>query len=387
MELIRVSDKRTSRMFLDVTRNIYKDDPVWVCPLDQVIEDIFDPQRNIFFTHGEAARWVLKEGDELIGRVAAFINYKKAYSSEYPVGGMGFFECIDDQKAAHLLFDTCRHWLEQRGMKAMDGPINFGENDSFWGLLVEGFTHPGYGMNYNPPYYRQLFENYGFKRYYCQITKHLQIHDPFPERFWKIADWILQKPEFTFRHLETKKLIEYVNDFKKIYDEAWQWHENFAPIEIETLIRTFEESRVIIDEDLIWFAYYRNEPCGFFVVFPDLNQIIKPFNGKLHLVNKLRLVYRVKTHKMNRARMLIFGITPKVQRYGVEAGLIWHLNEAFKKKPWYKELELSWVGDFNPKMQSLLKAVGGIKAKEHWTMRKLFDENLSFLPSKPSDEI
>ena len=90
---------------------------------------------------------------------------------------------------------------------------------------------------------------------------------------------------------------------------------------------------------------------------------------------------------MNRARMLIFGITPKVQRYGVEAGLIWHLNEAFKKKPWYKELELSWVGDFNPKMQSLLKAVGGIKAKEHWTMRKLFDENLSLLPSKPSDEI
>ena len=380
MELIRVSDKRTSRMFLDTARIIYRNDPVWVCPLDQTVEDIFDPRQNVFFSHGEAERWVLKEKGTLIGRVAAFINYKKAYKGEYPIGGMGFFECIDDEKAADMLFNSCQQWIEQKGMKAMDGPINFGENDSFWGLLVEGFTHPGFGMNYNPPYYRRLFENYGFKRYYSQITKHLDIHAPFPERFWKIAHWILQKPEFVFRHLQVSKIQEYAGDFKKIYDQAWQWHENFAPIEIETLIRTFEESRSIIDPELIWFTYYRGEPCGFFVVFPDLNQIIKPFYGKLNLLNKLRLLYRIRTHKMNRARMLIFGIIPKVQRYGVEAGLIWHLNEAFKKKPWYNELELSWVGDFNPKMQSLLKAVGGVKAKEHWTMRKFFDENLSFAP-------
>ena len=36
------------------------------------------------------------------------------------------FECIDDLKAAFLLFDTCRDWLTDRGMEAMDGP------DQFW---------------------------------------------------------------------------------------------------------------------------------------------------------------------------------------------------------------------------------------------------------------
>lgn len=382
MQLIPVNDRKTAQMFLDTAREIYRHDPQWVCPPDLLINNIFDPKVNVFFTHGEAARWVLVNEGNLIGRVAAFINHKKAWSGEYPVGGMGFFECIDSSAAANLLFEAAQKWLEQKGMKAMDGPINFGENDNFWGLLVEGFTQPGFGMNYNPPYYKKLFESYGFKRYYSQVTKHLDIHAPFSERFWKVADWILKKPEFTFRSLDLNQIEKFATDFKRVYDEAWQWHENFTPIEIGTLIKTFKENRLIIDPGLIWFAYHRGEPAGFLVVFPDLNQLIKPFKGKLHVLNKLRLLYRLKTHKLDRARMIIFGVAPRVQRYGVDAGMIWHLNEAMKKRRWYRELEISWVGDFNPKMQAMLEAVGGVKAKEHWTLRKLFDPSLAFRPAR-----
>jgi hypothetical protein len=81
----------------------------------------------------------------------------------------------------------------------MDGPINFGENDNFWGLLVEGFTPPSYGMNYNPPYYKAFFEDYGFETEYEQITNHLDVHKPFSERFTKIANWVIQKPGYTFQ--------------------------------------------------------------------------------------------------------------------------------------------------------------------------------------------
>ena len=42
---------------------------------------------------------------------------------------MGFFECVNDQEAAFKLFDACKKWLIDRGMAAMDGPVNFGEKD------------------------------------------------------------------------------------------------------------------------------------------------------------------------------------------------------------------------------------------------------------------
>ena len=51
-------------------------------------------------------------------------------------------------------------WLNEQGMEAVDGPINFGEKDKFWGLLVDNFDDlPSYGMNYNRPYYRAVFRS------------------------------------------------------------------------------------------------------------------------------------------------------------------------------------------------------------------------------------
>ena len=100
-------------------------------------------------------RWILKDDEgKLIGRIAAFTNKKyKNKGDDVPVGGIGFFECINNQEAADLLFDNAKHWLIQKGMEAMDGPINFGERDRWWGLITDGFTPPLYCMNYNPPYY------------------------------------------------------------------------------------------------------------------------------------------------------------------------------------------------------------------------------------------
>jgi hypothetical protein len=376
MQIIQVKDKKTIREFLKVPKIFYKNDPVWVCPLIRETEAIFDPEENSFFTHGEASRWILK-GDEgnLIGRVAAFINKNKAYTYQQPTGGMGFFECIDDLKAAFLLFDTCRDWLKERGMQAMDGPINFGENDVNWGLLVEGFVHPGIGMNYNPPYYRNLFESYGFKFYFEQVSNHLDLTKPFPERFWKIAEWVRSKPEYQFRHFTYKESTKFIHDLKDIYDAAWAFHENFTPMEEKLLLKTMEKSRSFLDKEMIWFVYHEGDPVAFLIMFPDVNQIIKHLNGKLTLWNQLKFLYLKSRKTMTRARIVIMGVKPKYQRCGLESGIFWHLNEVMKKKQHYTELELSWVGDFNPKMRALHESVGAVFAKRHITYRKLFADH------------
>ena len=372
MLLTEVNNTSSAGEFLDVARLIYKNDPHWVCPLDKDIEAVFDPKKNELHSHGVCTRWILKSDDgTLIGRIAAFVNEKKAYQPEQPTGGIGFFECINDPKAATLLFSTAENWLRDKGMKAMDGPINFGENDSFWGLLIEGFTTPSYGMNYHHPYYKALFEAYGFTTLYEQITNHLQVMKPFPERFTKIAEWVANKPGYTFKHLEVTKLEAYAKDFAEIYNDAWQDFENFVPLQTKGILETFNKMKTVLDEKLIWFAYINNEPASVIVILPDANQMIKSFNGKLGLIEKLKFLY-YRWKGVNRMRAVVMGTKKAFQKHGLESALFIKLKEYVIPKNQYVELELSWVGDFNDKMLAIHEATGATFGKRHATMRKLF---------------
>jgi len=271
---------------------------------------------------------------------------------------------------------TYEKWLESEGIQAMDGPINFGENDNNWGLLIAGFTHPGYGMNYHFPYYRELFENYGFQTYYEQFSYHIDATVDFPERFWKIAEWVMRKPDLRFEHFKFKEVDKYINDFVTIYNIAWsEFKDNFTPLIPDVVKKSFLKAKAIIDEELIWFVYHKDEPVGVYIIFPDVNMILKHLNGKMHLINKLRFLYYQKTHAIKRVRALIAGVVPKFQGTGIESGIFKNLEKTFKKKLWLTEVELSWVGDYNPKMRSVYEAVGGKLAKKHITYRYLFDRN------------
>ena len=379
MKLLEVSNRKTKRQFLELVEMVYKGDPNYVRPLDSEVEAVFDPGQNNFFQHGEACRWILV-GDEgqVIGRVAAFINKRKAYTFQQPTGGMGFFECIDNRDAPTLLFDRAHDWLAARGMEAMDGPVNFGENDVNWGLLVEGFMPPGFGMSYNPPYYRAFFEDYGFQFYFEQVSNHLDLTKPFPDRFWKIAEWCLRKPELKFMHFTYKDAVKFIADMKEVYDDAWKFHENFTPMDISTLRKGLEKAKSFLDPEMIWYAYHEDEPIAFLIQFPDVNQILKHLHGKLHLWNKIKFLWLKYRKTMTRSRIVIMGVKPKYQRYGVESGIFWHLDKVMKKRPHLTEVELSWVGDFNPKMRALHESVGAVFAKRHITYRKIFSDSVEF---------
>lgn len=372
MTIAEVKSQKDQQDFLDLARIIYADDANFICPLDQDIEATFHPETNSFYQHGSCIRWVLRANTgELIGRIAAFINDKKAYQHDIPTGGIGYFECINDQKAANLLFDTAKKWLSDKGMKAMDGPINFGENDTFWGLLVEGFTPPSFGMNYHKPYYHALFTTYGFEKEYEQITNHLDLRKPFPERFSKIAEWVAGKEGYRFEHLKVSEFDRFANDFMEIYNDAWQGFENFVPLNKEVVMDSFRKMKLIMDEKLIWFAYVNNEPASFVVILPDANQLIKTFNGKLGLWEKLKFVY-TKWKGVNRMRAVVMGTKIAFQKHGLESALFIKLKHYVIPKNQYHELELSWVGDFNDKMISIHQATGATFGKRHLTMRKVF---------------
>ncbi len=137
-----VERKDQIKTFLDFPSWLYRDQANWIRPLDAEIEKVFDCSQNNLFRHGDAIRWLLYDSSgEPAGRIAAFYDNKNAMKNEQPTGGIGFFECIKNEDAAQTLFDSGKQWLEERGLEAMDGPVNFGDRDNFWGCLKEGFQY------------------------------------------------------------------------------------------------------------------------------------------------------------------------------------------------------------------------------------------------------
>lgn len=380
MKLQEVLTKSHKKEFLELPKRLYKKDPNWVCQLDVEIESIFDPAKNRNFNNGEAIRWILYDSsDKAIGRIAAFYDELQKTNFKYPTGGCGFFECVNNQEAANLLFNTAKEWLGNRGIRAMQGPINFGENFNHWGLLVEGFMQQGYAMPYNFPYYKELFENYGFRNYYEQYSYHKPLADGFPEHMLKFAEYAESRPGYSFKHFSYDNTEEFVNYFVEIFNTVWKaFHDNYVPLKKDDIYELIDNSKPVLDPELMWFAFDNGKPVGLLGVFPDINQILKKLqNGKLTLVNKLKFLYYRK-RAITRCRAFVAGIYPEYQNTGIVAALFYQLVKILEQRPNMEEIELSWVGDYNPKMRGVYDKMGSKQKKTHVTYLYLFEPDMEF---------
>lgn len=382
MQLIPVFDKASARRFLEISAWIHRDNPQWIRPLDKDIEEVFDPAANKLFRQKEnqCARWILEDGNgQAIGRIAAFVNKKyRNRGDEVPVGGVGFFECIDDMEAARMLFDHARAWLAKQGMEAMDGPINFGERDRWWGLLVEGFHEPLYCMNYNPPYYQKLFEDYGFRLFFNQVCFALKVRDKPSSKFYARHDQIAADPDFHSECFKKSQPDKYAEDFCTVYNKAWAGHGGNKTLELRQAKSIIKSMMPVLDESIIWFAYYKGEPIACWLNLPDLNQWFKHLHGKFGWWSKLRFLWIRRFGRNTRFVGVVFGIVPEFQGKGLDGYIIIEGANRIQQEMRYEDYEMQWIGDFNPKMINIAENLGTVRSRRLVTYRYLFDRDREF---------
>ncbi|HNT49112.1 MAG TPA: hypothetical protein PLM56_10005 [Cyclobacteriaceae bacterium] len=378
-EVIKPHDKRE---FLELPIRLYKNTPNWIRPLDADVEGVFDSVKNKTYHHGECVRWLLLDDvGKTIGRVAAFVNQKTTNKgNEQPTGGMGFFECIDNEQAAFALFDQCKAWLQQHGMEAMDGPINFGNRDRWWGLLLEGFERqPNYQCNYNFPYYQKFFEAYGFQVYFYQFTFGRPIEGPLDERLYEKAALVEKDPDYSFSYLKKSEWSKLPDLIRKVYNQAWAKRGEIPELTELQAKHLVKQMKPIMDEKLLWFGYYKDEPIAFFLSLPEVNQIFKFVNGKMDWFGKLKFVWHTLLKTNKKAFGVLFGLVPGHQGKGVDGAIIENFRKLAHGNGFaYTEYEMNWIGDFNPKMIRVVEQINATVVKRHATYRKLFDETKPF---------
>lgn len=391
MTIKEVQSPQDVQVFIKFPLQIFKDSKFWIRPLDKDIVSVFDVKKNTVAKAGNNKRWLLfDENKKVIGRVAAFVNDKtKLKNNDYPVGGMGFFECINDQVAANNLFDTAKNFLEDQGMEAMEGPINFGDRDKFWGLLTQGFEQePNYLANYNPPYYQQFFENYGFKLYFNQFTFRRPIVAEFKDEYYKKGKAILDNPDFLFTTIKKNQLDKFTEDFRVVYNKAWVKHEGVSEMKPRQAKAIIKSLKPVIEEKLAFFAYHKDQPIAFFLNIPEVNQIFKYVNGKLDLWGKLTFLKHKLLKTNAKALGVAFGVSPEFDGKGVSQAITIYAADQMINYTNYKFIEMHGIGDFNPAMLKFVSKLGLSDInKTHTTYRYVFDRNRPYerMPLKTNE--
>lgn len=383
MRAVKVTDKSTLKAWHALPKAIYAKDANYIPHLKQDIDKVFDPKKNKLYREGGVSeRWIFyNDKNELVGRVAAFVNPKTSKAEEQPTGGMGFFECINDQPTANFIFDTCKAYLVEQGMEAMDGPINFGERNQFWGCLSKNFTDPNsYGMNYNPPYYVELFEHYGWQVYFDQyLYERDALALPQPV-FVRKYEQLTEHYKMEIRNVKGLSTERMASDFRKVYNGGWGGHAGFKEMTESASLKIIKSMKPVIDPHIVLFVYHEGEPIAFYVNIPELNEIFCYVNGNLNWWGKLVFLYHKWRGTPHTLVGIIFGVVKEWQGRGVEGAMIKAMSDYIHgcKKPPYTRTVLQWIGDFNPKMLKVADNLGGSRYRELKTFRYLFDRNKEF---------
>ena len=375
-----------ANIFCSMTAALYVSDPNYVQPLHRDVKEIFDPSINQNFATGAAKRWLLLHSGRAIGRIAAFFKHpSSSFSETLKPAGIGFFECINSQLAADLLFSEAESWLLAQGFNAIDGPINFGERDRWWGLLTDGQGMPSYGCNHHLKYYKALFQSAGYQPLYEQFTFGREVQTPLPSLVKAKADRIFANQAYSFKHIQKKDLNTFAEDFATVYSEAWINHAGRPQITPAKAYSLAKELSPILDESLIWFAYHKGSPVAFVLALPDINFHLSALNGRFGPWQMLRFALHRWLSPSNKIVGQAFGIVPSHQNRGLEGALVVKLDQAIQNqnertRHHYQWMEMNWIGSFNPVMIKMTKQLGAEVVKTHVTYRKILDKNITWQP-------
>jgi len=340
LETKLVVTKKDFREFIDFPWEIYPRESKWVPPLKFLIRRLLNTRKHPFWKHAEQALFLARQDGRTVGRIAGIVDHNYNKYQHEKMAAWGFFECVDSADAALSLFSAVEEWAHDEGMDFLRGPLNPSTNYEI-GLLIDGFEDsPTFMMPYNPPYYLNLIEGTGFSKEKDLLSFYIVQTDPVSPRLARLAKRIKRKSNISIRHGSRKHLEAEVRLMTDIYHEAWADNWGFVPmseLEIKEMARNLF---LILEEDLIFFVYYDDEPAGVVMFLPDINPLFKSFNGNIGISGPFKYLFR--RHYIKGVRGMLFGLKKKYQRLGLPIVAFDHLNSRMRGDSRTEYWELGW---------------------------------------------
>jgi GNAT superfamily N-acetyltransferase len=359
VKIRRVENEKDKIDFIKLPWEIYKNDSNWVPPLIFDVRKNLNPARNPFFKHSEIELFLAEKDGKLAGRIAAIKNDNHTNFHKDNAGFFGFFESINDEEVSDLLLDTACEWVRKKGLDLIYGPVNPSTNDEC-GLLIEGFnSSPVFLMTYNPKYYQDMIENFGFEKakdlYAYYIPAEVIKNEKVMSKLERMSELIKKRSDIRTYCINMKDLKNEVRKIEEIYNSAWENNWGFVPLTTEEFDYMSESLKMVVDPELVIFAEAEGKPAGFSLSLPDFNQVLKKLNGRILPFGFLKIL--LNKNKINFLRVIIMGVKPEYQKKGIDSVFYLETIKTGNRKG-YTGAEISWVLEDNMPMRMTAEKLG-----------------------------
>ncbi|MEO5594792.1 MAG: hypothetical protein ABIR15_08360 [Chitinophagaceae bacterium] len=365
-----VSSSSMLASFIDFGPALYKNNPNYVSELFIAQRDLLSPGKHPFHDHSVVQLFLAYEEKKIIGRIAAILNNNHNNFNKATDGFFGFFECIDNDETAALLFEAAEKWLKNKGAKTIIGPVNLSTNETC-ALLIEGFDSPPVAMmTYNEPYYQGLIERQGFEKKMDLIAYHFVVAER-DERRLKTVGAIkerLEKRGIIFRPINLKKFKEETDQIREIYNSAWDKNLGFVPMTEKEFKYLAKDLKMILDKDFCVVAEHNGKMVGFSLAIPDVNHILKGIKkGRLFPTGIFKLLFQRKSIK--KIRIITLGVIAGYRKMGIETVFYADIIKQVQRKG-ITTAEASWVLEDNYLMNKAIQDINGKPYKKYRIFEK-----------------
>lgn len=356
MQIRQVETQNDLKQFIELPYNLYQHDSVWVPPLKSEQAGQYDRKKNPMLDHCEYTLFLLWDGNQILGRVAAFIDRLALEHWKEPIGLFGSYECIREDQASTKLLSAAGEWLKTRSMKSMRGPWSFASQE--WGLVCEGFEpSPVIMAPYNPPWYNDQMTGFGLKKVKDLLVYYADAREGYtvPERYLTLTEKVIKRYRVHTRPVDMKNLEKDVVTIVQLANQSISDNWGFYPVTDDEGRAMARDLKQIVNPKAVIIAEDEDgHPIGFAMSLPDINLLLKNMHGSLFPFGWYKLLTGLP--RLNQYRMWALGVIPEYQGRAIDTLLYRATYEAIYSDK--IRLEINYVLEDNDRMNNALARLG-----------------------------
>lgn len=372
IEIRTVSSKREMNTFVRFGNRLYKDNKYYVPSMPMDDKNTLNKDKNGAFEFCDAELYLAYDGDKVVGRVAAIVNYKANKAWNVSQVRFGWFDFIDDINVSRALLEAVTKFGQARGMTQIVGPLGFTDFDPE-GMLVEGFDRLStMALIYNHPYYPEHMKQLGYYKETGWVEYRITIPEELPERHIRLAEMVRERYHLKIRKLNRKQIASenYGQKLFRLINETYCVLYGYSLLSEKQIDQYVDLYLGFIDLKMVTFIEdEEGELIGAGVSMPSLSEALQKCRGELFPFGWWYLLKTIFVKKPETLDLLLIGVKPEWQNKGVNSLLFVDLFQNYRNMG-FKYAETNANLETNHKVQAMWDPFEKELHKRRWVFGK-----------------